>query len=85
MVFLCGLAAKSDNNGNHSATIPEAIQQIMNDSLYNGAIWGLRVVDLDTGELVYDLNPNTLLLMGSSRKIFTSMWPPMRRWSIRSA
>jgi D-alanyl-D-alanine carboxypeptidase len=29
------------------------------------------VVDLDTGELVYDLNPGTLFLMGSIRKLFT--------------
>jgi D-alanyl-D-alanine carboxypeptidase len=72
MACLCGLAAKSDNNnGNQGLPIPDAIQEIMNNPLYQGAIWGLRVVDLNTGELVYDLNPNTLFLMGSIRKIFT--------------
>jgi D-alanyl-D-alanine carboxypeptidase len=72
MACLCGLTAKSDNNnGNQGLPIPDAIQEIMNNPLYQGAIWGLRVVDLDTGELVYDLNPNTLFLMGSIRKIFT--------------
>ena len=71
MACLCGLSANIDkNNSNQGVPIPDAIQEIMNNPLYQGAIWGLRVVDLDTGELVYDLNPNTLFLMGSIRKIF---------------
>jgi D-alanyl-D-alanine carboxypeptidase len=69
---VCGLAPTSYNNGtNQNLPIPDEIQQIMNNPFYAGAIWGLRVVDLDTGELVYDLNPDTLFLMGSIRKIFT--------------
>jgi D-alanyl-D-alanine carboxypeptidase len=72
ILFLCGVAANSSHNkGNQGTSIPNEIQQIMKNPFYEGAIWGLRVVDFDTGELVYDLNPDTLFLMGSIRKIFT--------------
>jgi D-alanyl-D-alanine carboxypeptidase len=61
MACLYDLSGNSDkSNSNQGVPIPDAIQEIMNNPLYQGAIWGLRVVDLDTGELVYDLNPNTL-------------------------
>src|SRR5215510_7862994 len=72
IAFLCGLAATSyDQTSRQSPPIPGEIQQIMNSPLYAGAIWGLRVVDLDTGELIYDLNPNTRFLIASTRKNFT--------------
>jgi D-alanyl-D-alanine carboxypeptidase/D-alanyl-D-alanine-endopeptidase (penicillin-binding protein 4) len=44
----------------------------MNQPRYNGAVWSLRVVDLDTGELIYNLEPNLVLLTGSLRKTFSS-------------
>jgi D-alanyl-D-alanine carboxypeptidase len=72
IAFSCGFAATScGDTGNQVSPIPDEIQLIMNSPLYNGAIWGLRVADLDTGELIYDLNPNTLFLMASTRKNFT--------------
>jgi D-alanyl-D-alanine carboxypeptidase len=72
ILLLCGVTANSSTNkGNQSTPIPDELRQIMNNPLYEGAIWGLRVVDLDTGELVYDLNPDMLFLMGSIRKLFT--------------
>jgi D-alanyl-D-alanine carboxypeptidase len=72
IAFSCGLAATDyANNSGQSPPIPDEIQHIMNSPLYAGAIWGLRVVDLDTGELIYDMNPNTLFLIASTRKNFT--------------
>jgi D-alanyl-D-alanine carboxypeptidase len=72
ILLLCGVTANSSTNkDNQSTPIPDELRQIMNNPLYEGAIWGLRVVDLDTGELVYDLNPDMLFLMGSIRKLFT--------------
>jgi PBP4 family serine-type D-alanyl-D-alanine carboxypeptidase len=38
---------------------------------YFHATWGLRVVDLNSGAGIYDLNPNALLLTGSVRKLFS--------------
>src|SRR5215510_7557017 len=72
ITFLCNFAAIGyENTSNQIQPIPDEIQQIMSSPLYKGAIWGLRVVDLDSGELIYDLNPNTLFLMASTRKNFT--------------
>ena len=66
ILLLCGVTANSSTDkGDQDAPIPDKIQRIMNHPFYEGAIWGLRVVDLGTGELIYDLNPNMLLLMGS--------------------
>lgn len=44
----------------------------MNKSRYVDAVWSLRGVDLDTGELIYNLEPNLVLLTGSLRKAFSS-------------
>jgi hypothetical protein len=56
-----GFAANSyDEKDDQGLSIPDEIQRIMNNPFYDGAMWGLRVVDLDTGTLVYDLNPDTL-------------------------
>jgi len=44
----------------------------MNKPIYADATWSLRVIDLDTGELIYNLKPNLVLLTGSLRKAFSS-------------
>lgn len=38
---------------------------------YRKAIWGLRVVDLDSGAVLYDRSPGSKLLIGSVRKTFS--------------
>jgi D-alanyl-D-alanine carboxypeptidase/D-alanyl-D-alanine-endopeptidase (penicillin-binding protein 4) len=38
---------------------------------YSGATWGLRVADLDSGTVIYNLNSDGLLLTGSVRKLFS--------------
>ena len=57
---------------NQAQPIPDEILAIMNQPRYEGAVWSLRVIDLDTGELVYNLEPNLVLLTGSLRKAFSS-------------
>lgn len=54
-----------------SAGIPASILAIMQKPRYSEATWGLRVSDLNSGAVIYDLNPNTLLLTGSVRKLFS--------------
>ncbi|HEX4577851.1 MAG TPA: D-alanyl-D-alanine carboxypeptidase, partial [Edaphobacter sp.] len=63
--------------GCHSAprtpapTLPANIKAIFDKPLYNGAIWGLRVVDLATGQPIIDTEPNRQFYIGSVRKVFT--------------
>ncbi len=68
-VFLIGGCNK---NGNQAQRIPEEILAIMNKPRYADAVWSLRVIDLDSGELIYNLEPNLVLLTGSLRKAFSS-------------
>lgn len=54
-----------------SGEIPKAIRAIMDKPRYSQATWALRVVDLKSGDVVYDLNPQSLLLTGSVRKLYS--------------
>jgi D-alanyl-D-alanine carboxypeptidase len=51
--------------------VPSNILEIMGKPLYSNATWGLLVLDTQTGEPIYSLNPNELLLIGSVRKLFS--------------
>jgi PBP4 family serine-type D-alanyl-D-alanine carboxypeptidase len=51
--------------------IPKEIRAIMEKSRYSEATWALRVVDLKSGEVVYDLNSHKPLLTGSVRKLYS--------------
>jgi D-alanyl-D-alanine carboxypeptidase len=53
------------------SNIPADIRAIFNKPFYDGAIWGLRVVDLDTGEVLIDQKPNYPFFIGSVRKVFS--------------
>ncbi|MCZ6864652.1 MAG: D-alanyl-D-alanine carboxypeptidase, partial [Candidatus Dadabacteria bacterium] len=61
-----------NKNSNQAQPIPDEILSIMNKPRYADAVWSLRVIDLDTGELIYNLEPNLVLLTGSLRKAFSS-------------
>jgi D-alanyl-D-alanine carboxypeptidase len=47
------------------------INDVMAKPLYRSAIWGLRVVDLDTGQVLLDQQPDFSFFIGSVRKIFS--------------
>jgi D-alanyl-D-alanine carboxypeptidase/D-alanyl-D-alanine-endopeptidase (penicillin-binding protein 4) len=51
--------------------LPPGITEVMNDPLYAGTTWSLFVEDLDTGETIYQLDPDRMLLIGSVRKTFS--------------
>jgi PBP4 family serine-type D-alanyl-D-alanine carboxypeptidase len=51
--------------------IPSTILAIMQKPRYSHATWGLRVADLNSGEVIYNLNAGGLLLTGSVRKLFS--------------
>ncbi|MCL4246270.1 MAG: D-alanyl-D-alanine carboxypeptidase, partial [Candidatus Dadabacteria bacterium] len=59
------------NNNNKGTEVPPDIQAIFDKPFYDGAIWGLRVIDQDTGEVLINLRPDYDFFIGSVRKTFT--------------
>ncbi len=51
--------------------VPPAIHRIMGKPRYAKARWGLRVVDLDSGRLIYNLDPDFEFQIASVRKLFS--------------
>jgi PBP4 family serine-type D-alanyl-D-alanine carboxypeptidase len=68
---LLALAASCSNRSSGPQPIPADIQAVFDKPLYANAIWGLRVADLDAGQVIYDLEPDHKFLIGSVRKVFT--------------
>ena len=60
-----------DGNNTQGSPIPDEILEVMQKPLYANATWSLSVVDLDTGEVIYDLKPNVLAFTGSVRKLYS--------------
>jgi D-alanyl-D-alanine carboxypeptidase len=54
-----------------SPSLPGNIGAIFDKPFYKGAIWGLRVIDLTTGQTVIDTEPAHQFYIGSVRKVFT--------------
>jgi PBP4 family serine-type D-alanyl-D-alanine carboxypeptidase len=52
-------------------TLPANIKAVFDKPAYKGATWGLRVVDLTTGQALIDTEPTRKFFIGSVRKIFT--------------
>ena len=59
------------NHGSTGKTIPPEIRAIFNKALYDGGFWALRVVDLETGKVIYNQRSNDDIFIGSVRKVFT--------------
>jgi PBP4 family serine-type D-alanyl-D-alanine carboxypeptidase len=53
------------------ASLPANIKTIFDKPLYKDATWGLRVVDLATGQPIIDTEPTRQFYIGSVRKVFT--------------
>jgi D-alanyl-D-alanine carboxypeptidase len=51
--------------------VPADIKTVFDLPLYNKALWGLRVVDARTGNVLINLQPHHNFLIGSVRKIFS--------------
>lgn len=71
ILFISILCSGGCENNNSDDGIPQAIQNIFDKPLYDEATWALKAIDLDTGEIIYDLNSEDLLFIGSVRKVFT--------------
>jgi D-alanyl-D-alanine carboxypeptidase len=52
-------------------TLPASIKAIFDKPAYKNATWGLRVIDLATGQPIVDTEPTHQFFIGSVRKVFT--------------
>ncbi|MFN0195888.1 MAG: D-alanyl-D-alanine carboxypeptidase/D-alanyl-D-alanine-endopeptidase [Planctomycetaceae bacterium] len=52
-------------------SLESQVSQIIDDPLYQHAHWGLLVVDLESGETLYELNPDRLFAPASTTKLFS--------------
>lgn len=51
--------------------LPQGILKIITDPLYKGSSWGILVKDLQSGEVIYQLNMDKLFVPASTTKLFT--------------
>ncbi len=70
-VVLCAFSIGCNSKSSGPLPIPPDIQEIFDDARYQDGIWGLRVVDVDTGKVIYNQNSDRQFLIGSVRKTFT--------------
>ena len=66
---LCATGFSWESGGR--GEIPKAIRTIMEKPRYAEATWALRVVDVHSGNVIYDLNSQQRLLTGSVRKLYS--------------
>lgn len=64
-------ALLSNGCDRESRQVPKEISAILGKPAYQNATWGLRVVDIDSGEVIYDLNSGHHFLIGSVRKLLS--------------
>jgi D-alanyl-D-alanine carboxypeptidase len=72
-LVVCGLgAAHAESNcSDSSAKVPADVKAVFDKPVYKNAIWGLRMVDLETGKELIDLQPHCNFYIGSVRKVFS--------------
>jgi D-alanyl-D-alanine carboxypeptidase len=71
-LFATGLSGSALCGGSGTSGMPTAINAIMQKPRYAKADWALRVVDLKSGAVIYDLNSHENLLTGSVRKLYSA-------------
>ena len=71
-VTIFSIGGCNNNNGNNGEPIPDDILNIIDDDFYSQADWSLKVIDLETGDLIYQLNPDIVAFTGSVRKLFSA-------------
>lgn len=57
--------------GSDNTVVPDDVKAVFEKPLYENAVWGLRVVDPASGEVLIDLEPDREFFIGSVRKIFS--------------
>lgn len=52
-------------------TLPDEMKKVMEQAKYDHSLWGVYVKDIQTGEVLYDLNSEKLFSPASTTKLFT--------------
>ena len=71
MILAAGLVSVISGSSLAEKGLPEGILNIIKDPLYKGSSWGILVKDLESGEVVYQLNMEKLFVPASTTKLFT--------------
>jgi D-alanyl-D-alanine carboxypeptidase len=71
VVCALGAAHAESNCNDSSAKVPADVKAVFDKPVYKNAVWGLRIVDLDTGKELMDLQPHCNFYIGSVRKVFS--------------
>ncbi|WP_082093006.1 D-alanyl-D-alanine carboxypeptidase/D-alanyl-D-alanine endopeptidase [Methanosarcina siciliae] len=66
-----GAVGNSQDSPLEGDPLPASVTEIMNDTKYDHAFWGILVEDLETGEIIYQLNPEKMFIPGSTTKLYT--------------
>lgn len=66
-----GVVRAQESHGDKGTGVPADIKSVFEKRLYKNAVWGLRVVDLDSGKELINLRPHERFFIGSVRKVFT--------------
>ncbi|SAK65695.1 D-alanyl-D-alanine carboxypeptidase/D-alanyl-D-alanine-endopeptidase [Caballeronia ptereochthonis] len=71
LAALVASVAACGGSDSPNTSVPDSITQVMKKPMYQGSTWALRVVDLTSGNVIYDMNSNAQLYIGSVRKLFS--------------
>jgi D-alanyl-D-alanine carboxypeptidase len=71
IAFAMVVALEAQENRRDTTQVPAEIQAVFDKPMYKGAIWGLRLVDQDSGRVLIDLESRHNFFIGSVRKIFS--------------
>jgi len=71
-VPVLGTVSGCGGGGNtQNSAVPADIQAVLNKPMYQGATWGLQVVDADTGRVLVNYDADKPFYIGSVRKVFS--------------
>jgi len=70
-ILSCCATVACGQGPDSKANVPPAIKAVLDNPRYKGSTWGLRVVDLENGQVLMNLEPNRKFLVGSVRKLFS--------------
>ena len=71
LILLISVFSVGGCSNNSSDSIPAEIRAIFNKPLYNEGFWALRVVDMESGKVIYNQRSDENIFIGSVRKVFT--------------
>jgi len=71
MILAAGFIVMESSSLLAEKELPQGISKIITDPLYKSSSWGILVKDLESGEVIYQLNMDKLFVPASTTKLFT--------------